>query len=194
MRSINYKSDFKLFESGCDFTVPFVFEYRTRSGKKYTASHIDGIYTNCKLLDDGRLMVIFDSHGMGVGTLMCHRLFYLTDKDYHDGICHLHDNRDTGVMLTAGVTDGTDIDVVLPPFYQQGEKGDKGERGEKGEQGDKGERGEKGDTGEKGDKGDPLTWEAMTDQQKKELEDAVAAKVTGEQVKTEEIDKVESIL
>ena len=69
MRSINFKSDFKLIESGTDFSVPFIFEYNTRGGRSFTASYIDGVYTNCRLLDDGRLMVVFDSHGMGIGEL-----------------------------------------------------------------------------------------------------------------------------
>lgn len=164
MKSINYKSDFKLIESGCDFSVPFIFEYSTRGGRSFTASHVDGAYTNCRPLDDGRLMVVFDSHGMGVGNLVCHRRFFLDDGDYSDGICHLHDRRSTGVTLTVGETDECHVDVVLPPYYQQGEKGD------------------------------ALTWDAMTDGQKEELEDAVAKKVLSEQVTAEEIENIETIL
>ena len=164
MKSINYKSDFKLIESGCDFSVPFIFKYNTRSGRTFTASHIDGVYTNCKRMDDGRLLVIFDRHGMGVGNLVCHRRFFLDDGDYSDGICHLHDYRSTGVTLTVGETDECHVDVALPPYYQQGEKGD------------------------------ALTWDTMTDEQKKELEDAVAKKVLSEQVTTEEIENIETIL
>lgn len=67
MRSVNYKSDFKLIEDGCDFGVPFVFEYRTGFGRCYKAGHIDGQYENCKMLEDGRLMVVFDSHGLTPG-------------------------------------------------------------------------------------------------------------------------------
>ncbi|MDO5421830.1 MAG: hypothetical protein Q4F50_17495 [Bacteroides sp.] len=164
MRSINFKSDFKLIESGTDFSVPFIFEYNTRGGRTFTASHIDGVYTNCKRMDDGRLLVIFDRHGMGIGNLVCSRQFFLSDKDYSDGICHLHDCRNTGVMLTIGETDDTDITVALPPYYQQG------------------------------DKGDPLTWDTMTDEQKKELEDAVAKQVLSGQISTEEIENIETIL
>lgn len=122
-KMINYKSDFKLIESGCDFTVPFRFVYSTGQGQGYEASHIDGVYHNCKLLDDGRLMVVFDSHGMQPGKLVCTRHFYLTDKDYHDGICDLWDRRPVGVALCNGKTDGTEIEVELPPYYQQGDGG-----------------------------------------------------------------------
>ena len=109
-------------------------------------------------------MVVFDSHGMGVGNLVCHRRFFLDDGDYSDGICHLHDRRSTGVTLTVGETDECHVDVALPPYYQQGEKGD------------------------------ALTWDAMTDGQKEELEDAVAKKVLSEQVTAEEIENIETIL
>ena len=164
MKSINYTSDFKLIEAGCDFSVPFIFKYNTRSGRTFTASHIDGVYTNCKRMDDGRLLVIFDRHGMGVGNLVCHRRFFLDDGDYSDGICHLHDHRSTGVTLTVGETDECHVDVALPRYYQQGEKGD------------------------------ALTWDTMTDEQKKELEDAVAKQVLSGQISTEEIENIETIL
>lgn len=64
MTSINYKSDFKLFEDGCDFTVPFLFEYRTVFDRQYVANHVDGVYTNCQLQEDGRLLVVFDDHNL----------------------------------------------------------------------------------------------------------------------------------
>ena len=71
MKSINYKSDFKIIEGGCDFSVPFVFEYRTGFGRSYKVSHADGEYDNCQLMEDGRLMVVFDSHGLSPGILTC---------------------------------------------------------------------------------------------------------------------------
>ena len=103
MKSVNYKSDFKLIEGGCDFSVPFVFEYRTGFGRSYKAGHIDGQYDNCQLLEDGRLMVVFD------------------------GICDLWDKRPTGIVLTSGKTEECDPEVQLPPYYQQGEPGKPGE-------------------------------------------------------------------
>lgn len=123
---INYKSDFKLFEErdgGKGFDVPFVFRHFTLAGSGYECSHVDGEYHNCKPLDDGRLMVIFDNHGLPAGQLVCERHFYLTDKDYHDGICDLWDKRAVDVFLGTGATEDTDIEVVLPPYYAQGEPG-----------------------------------------------------------------------
>lgn len=161
MKSINYKSDFKLLESGCDFAAPFVFEYRTVFGKCYKASHTDGEYVNCKLLEDGRLMVVFDSHGLPPGILTCERHFYLTDKDYHDGICDLWDKRPTGVMLTSGKTEECDVEVQLPPYYQQGEPGE------------------------------PMTWDKMTEEDKQEFKTAVVQEVEGLLVRVEPVDETE---
>ncbi|MBU3813553.1 MAG: tail fiber domain-containing protein [Candidatus Bacteroides intestinipullorum] len=124
--NVNYKSDFKLLESGCDFSVPFTFEYRTVFGREYVASHIDGFYTNCYLHSDGRLMVCFDDHNLPPGILTCTRHFYLTDEDFHNGICNLWDKRDTGIILTIGKTDNCEIEVEVPPFYNKGSKGDPG--------------------------------------------------------------------
>lgn len=126
MSKVNYKSDFRLIENGCDFTVPFHFEYRTVFDKKYTASHVDGVFTNCSLQEDGSLLVVFDSHELPPGILTCVRHFYLKDQDFHDGICNLWDKRDTGVILTIGETDNCEIGVEVPPFYSQGPKGDPG--------------------------------------------------------------------
>lgn len=124
--NVNYKSDFKLFESGCDFTVPFTFEYRTTFGREYVASHIDGSYVNCSLQSDGRLMVCFDDHNLPPGILICTRHFYLTDEDFHDGICNLWDKRETGIVLTRGKTESCGVEMDLPPFYMQGPQGEPG--------------------------------------------------------------------
>lgn len=132
MYSINYKSDFKLFEEGCDFTVPFLFEYRTVFDRLYLASHVDGIYTNCQLQEDGRLLVVFDDHNLPPGILTCTRHFYLSDQDFHDGICDLWDKRDIGIILTTNRTDCCEVSIELPPFYMQGEAGTTPHIGENG--------------------------------------------------------------
>lgn len=123
MKQINYKSDFKLFENGDLHASPFEYEYNTTFGKSYKASCLDGVYTNCRLLDDGRLMVIFDNHGLAPGILRVIRRYYLTDKDYHDGICNLVSKEDTGVILTAGKTDECEVEVQVPSHYMQGDPG-----------------------------------------------------------------------
>lgn len=132
MSNINYKSDFKIFEEGCDFTVPFLFEYRTVFDRQYVASHVDGIYTNCQLQEDGRLLVVFDDHNLPPGILTCTRHFYLSDQDFHDGICDLWDKRDTGIILTTNRTDCCEVSIELPPFYMQGEAGTTPHIGENG--------------------------------------------------------------
>ena len=164
MKSINYKSDFKLVESGCDFSAPFVFEYRTGFGKSYKASHVDGKYTNCKLMGDGRLMVIFDGHGLLPGILTCERHFYLTDQDYHDGICDLWDKRPIGIMLASGKTDDCEAEVQLPPYYQQGEPGKPGES---------------------------MTWDRMPEEDKDALKAAVIQEVKSSLVQVEPVDETE---
>lgn len=123
MKQIHYKSDFKLFEKGELHTAPFEYEYSTTFGRSYKASYIEGVYTNCRLLDDGRLMVIFDNHGLTPGILRVTRRYYLTDNDYHDGVCHLVSKEETGVILTAGKTDECEVEVQVPPHYMQGDHG-----------------------------------------------------------------------
>ena len=117
---INYLSDFKLIEDGENFDAPFEFRYRT-SLKEYIVSHKDGRYNNCKMLSDGRLMVLFQNHGLNAGWLMCERRFYLTDEDFESGICNLVDFRETGIVLVYGSTDSVNVSVTLPPFYQKGD-------------------------------------------------------------------------
>ena len=98
-REVNHNSDFKLMEKpgegqGGDLSAaPFVFNYYTAPGCFYTARHCGDEWVNCKPMDDGSLMVIFDRHGLRPGKLMCERRFYLTDQDYADGTCDLVDNR-----------------------------------------------------------------------------------------------------
>ena len=164
MKSINYKSDFKLMENGCDFSVPFVFEYRTGFGKSYKVSHVDGEYTHCKLMEDGRLMVVFDDHGLRPGVLTCERHFYLTDQDYHDGICDLWDKRPTDIILTSGKTDECEAEVQLPPYYQQGEPGKPG---------------------------DSMTWDKMLEEDKEALKVAVVQEVEGLLVQVVPVDETE---
>lgn len=179
MKRIHYKSDFKLFEKGDLHTAPFEYEYYTTFGKRYKVSYIDGVYTNCRLLEDGRLMVIFDKHGLAPGILRVTRHYYLTDKDFHDGICDLVSKEDTGVILTTGKTDECDLEVEVPPHYMQGEKGEKGDKGDTGDTGPQGVQGIQGEKGEKGDKGEDgkdLTWESMSDEQHATL----IQEVTGE--------------
>lgn len=164
MKEINYQSDFKLFEKGDLHTAPFEFEYRTAFSKPYKVSHADGVFTNCKLTEDGRLMVVFDNHGLRPGLLRCLRKYYLTDKDYHNGICHLVSDESTDVMLTTGKTDCVQVEIELPPHYQQGEPGK------------------------------DLTWESMTDEQREELTGKVVEEVQEGMITAIEVTDLENIL
>lgn len=161
MKKVNCKSDFKLIESGCDFTAEFELEYNTGCGVPFRALHKGGIYENCRLMDDGRLMVVFDNHGLGPGPLICERHFRLTDSDCIDGTCDLWDRRQTGVVLTHSRTDACEAEVKLPPYYQ------------------------------KGDKGDAMTWETMDDGAKQELKESVNEALAGEMVVAEPLDENE---
>lgn len=129
---------------------PFEYEYSTTFGRCYKASYIEGVYKNCRLLDDGRLMVVFDNHGLPPGILRVTRRYYLTDRDYHDGTCNLVSKEDTGVILTAGKTDECDVEVQVPPHYMQGEPGAPGK---------------------------DMTWDNMTEDQRAELVQEVTGEV-----------------
>lgn len=87
-------------------------------------------------------MVIFDNHGLTPGILRVTRRYYLTDNDYHDGICDLVSKEETGVILTAGKTDECEVEVQVPPHYMQGKQGDPGK---------------------------DMTWDSMTEGQRAEL-------------------------
>lgn len=157
--SVNYRTDFKIFEvpaEGAEYTfsVPFRFSYYTTGATVFVASHCNGEYNNCELLEDGRLKVTFDNHGLAPGRVLCRREFYLTDDDYNNGICNAVFDTTTDIFLTLSGSDLGDITVELPPFYQ------------------------------KGDKGDALTWEAMTEEQKTEVINSAVEEIRQEQITT----------
>ncbi|MEY8587951.1 hypothetical protein [Phocaeicola sartorii] len=142
---INYQSDFKIIERNLngDISTPFRFTYRTVLSD-YVVAEFDGHgYKNCRRLDDGSLLVIFDNHGLHSGLLSVQREYYLSDADFVDGICNLVSVEPTGILLVVGKSDDSTAHVDVYPNYQ------------------------------KGDRGDPLTYDAMTTVQKMELKDAV---------------------
>ena len=89
--NIFYKSDFKIFLGSSDnWTVPFKIRFWTdKSGcARENVASFDGVnYRNCRLMDDGRLMVAFDDHKMGRGKLMMEVHLFLSDEDYRTGVC-----------------------------------------------------------------------------------------------------------
>ena len=86
-----YKSDFSIVleladRSGNDIGVP-PFDWRASftTGKypHYVASSIGGKLRNC-VIEDGRIRVLFDRHGLGPGTLKCEFVCLLPDGRYPD--------------------------------------------------------------------------------------------------------------
>ena len=74
-------------------------------------------YKNCRRLDDGSLLVIFDRHGLRPGTLSVKREYYLSDADFADGICNLVSVEITGVILVSGKTDESTAEIIPYPDY-----------------------------------------------------------------------------
>ncbi len=88
-KKLYFKTDFKIWET-CEggFGLPFRFNYYTNAPRCGWEATFDGKeYHNCALMDDGRLCVAFDNHGLGFGILKVERRYYLTDEDYKTGIC-----------------------------------------------------------------------------------------------------------
>lgn len=125
---INYQSDFKLNEvsESVDLSTPFKFSYYTTSfsSNRITASFDGENYTNCRRLEDGSLLVIFDNPRLGVGRLAVRREYFLTDSDFADGICNSVSEEEINVYLTQGKSDSDgDVTVMVYPTYQQGIQG-----------------------------------------------------------------------
>lgn len=122
----NYKSDFSLLIGNVqgDVTTPFTFTFRTFSSAVVYVASFDGVnYVNCRREADGKIMVLFDNHGLGLGELWVTTDYKLTNPDYPDGIEDKVDNLFTGVILTDGESYGV-LDTVIYPDYQKGDKGD----------------------------------------------------------------------
>lgn len=125
-KEINERSDFKLIESSdiLDKTIPFSFIfYTTIKAKGYRVSFDGKTYKNCRRLDDGRLLIIFDAPGFSSGRLRVDRSFYLTDTDFADGICNLEITEETDIWIGKNSTE-CEVESKLPGFYQKGDKGD----------------------------------------------------------------------
>ena len=198
MKIINYESDFKIIEGFKDkspiATAPFRFSYYTKMSKRTYVAEYDGLnYTNCRPTDDDRIVVAFDNHKLGMGVLNVKREFFLTDKDFADGICNLVSVETTGITLDSGATDEID-DIVIEvfPFYQQGETGKSAYQ----EWLDLGNEGTVADflaslKGDKGEDGKSFTYDDMTDAEKEDLAGHIPeGSVTEEKLSQEVQDKL----
>lgn len=130
---IYYKSDFKLFlRSEAGFALPFRFEFYTSEPSRPFVAKFDGYkYINCELLEDGRLMIAFDDHGMKCGRLMMKQTYYLDDVHYRTEVCDRaiapqpviniddHEMR-SEIILAMNGDDTIEFTTQLPPYYQAG--------------------------------------------------------------------------
>ncbi len=181
---INYESDFKIVEGfKSDISIlaaPFKFTYYTNPRRGSVIASYDGKeFCHCYPTDDDRVVIPFDNHGLGIGSLMVKREFYLDDKDYADKKCHLVTIESTGITLDSGATDFAGaVNIEHSPYYHQlgGGKGEKGEDGKSAyeiwlEQGNSGSEQDFLDSlkGDKGEKGDKMTYDDLSEEDKNNL-------------------------
>lgn len=128
-RTINFESDFKIIERlKGDVTIldaPFKFTYYTNQKRgEYVASYDGETFSHCYPTDNGEVVIPFDDHRLGVGVLQVKREFFLSDKEFADGQCHLVTVMSTGITLDIGRTDSA-AEVVLEHAanYQKGDAG-----------------------------------------------------------------------
>lgn len=121
---INYQSDFKLSEHlNTEVITPFTFTYYLKGGNNaeiLTASFDGSEFVNCKLYPNNILLVPFDGVNK-TGIIYVKREYYLTDKDFKDGICNYVSNDNLNIELVYNKADYKDITTEVCPFYQQGE-------------------------------------------------------------------------
>lgn len=128
MIEYSYKTDFKLVEEwkeNVEQNAPFIFTYyQPIGGKTLVASFQKGIYKNCKRLQDGNIIILFDDHGFGPGKILCKKEYFLTDADFESGICNLVVEYDTGIVLKTMCNLNSLATTKMPAFYQQGAAGE----------------------------------------------------------------------
>ena len=181
-KDIFYKTDFVLKEvSEVGYSVPFRFKYWAAAPSRFFEASFDGTnYQNCRLDDNGDLIIGFDNHNMGCGTLMVARTYYLNNQDFADGVCDeaipptpvvIEEVDGQGVTqkftLRLALSGETAIDAtsVVLPYYAKGDPGesayqiavDRGFVGTEEEwlQSLKGQTGATGATGPQGPQGEP---------------------------------------
>ena len=130
MRKINYKSDFELLVTwvGEDAITPFSLKFEV-GGRQFVASYDGEDWKKCKQVDDKHILVVFDSHRFGCGTLGCELTYYLNDEAYADGTKKITVPVETDIVLVQGVSDDEVVDLSMEifPNYKQGEPGVPGE-------------------------------------------------------------------
>lgn len=140
-KDIFYKTDFALRErSEVGYSVPFRFKYWAAAPSRCFEASFDGTtFTNCRLDNNGDLIIGFDNHNMGCGTLMVARTYYLNNQDFADGVCDeaiapvpvvIVENDEHGteqkftIRLSLHGESAIDATSVVLPYYAKGDPGE----------------------------------------------------------------------
>lgn len=139
-KQVYFKTDFSLLEkSDVGYSLPFRFLYFAAAPSRGYEVSFDGVtYKNCSLDSDGNLLVTFDDHNLGCGTLMVRRTYYLNSDTFASGVCDAEiaaqkvvaEYKDTEgntqqyniVMSTSGDSNITAASTVQP-YWAQGKDG-----------------------------------------------------------------------
>lgn len=128
-----YKDDFPMLwrelDCKCREQLPSEvdFEIKFHTGSPaftYTASRRHGMYQNCREDKDGRLWIIFNSHGLPPGNLQFEVHYYIPNTMYPDGVEDIHRKGTTNVVLTkedTGCPSPVEVEVLAP--YIKGDPG-----------------------------------------------------------------------
>lgn len=163
----HYKSDFKIFVSLPDklTLAPFKFTYFIEGNRtKYVVSYDGHSYYNCSPLEDGRLLIVFQNHNLGIGTINVIRQYFLPDEDFANGVCRTFSEESTDIYLGESYSDEGDVHVELPPNYMQGQAGKSAYK----EWLDMGNEGSVQDFLDSL-KGDKMTYDDLTEEEKDDL-------------------------
>lgn len=151
-KDIFYKTDFMITEhSEVGYAVPFRFRYYAAAPSRFFEASFDGkTYTNCHLDDNGNLVIGFDNHNLGCGTLMVARTYYLNDVNYADGVCDeaiapapvvieeeddQHQTQKFTLRLSISGETRVAAESEVAPYYAIGPQGQQGPQGPQGPQG-----------------------------------------------------------
>lgn len=114
----------------CDFKIaeplyadaPFRYTYYAKSEKTVVAEYDGTDYHGCYPMGD-MLIVPINARSLGLGEVKVRREYYLTDKDFTDGICNrVTGNVPLGIEIWRGETDGMEThEVKVVPAYQKGD-------------------------------------------------------------------------